>query len=403
MNTVGQILLIGVVGITLVTAQAQEAGTVLRKVEEQVRPVLAHLTPVPTIEYPEHTQSMVIRYRPRKFLVHGSNKAGEWSADAREEIGPSSTGFVLQVNLQKRGEPNQTDTPATIQEPYWRTFLDVTPIAGSANQVFWALSSGSRTDEKLLASLRQELGSLAGSETKTEAEHAAQKGLPETFVNSAKIKMIRVEKGEIMELETVKEDEFKKITITERYALAETETTVEQWLVLMKDNPDFEDGSNRVRKPPEHPVGGVSYKEAEEFCQRLTESDRRNGMLPLGYVYRLPTEEMWEYACRAGTKGSFPLPVIEIANHYWPGKNNAEFMTASDLKPNPWGFHHMNGNMLEWCQPGADIIGGQTISPAQRGGCYRFVAEGCRSGARRFSTDSSHPMYGFRVALVREP
>ncbi|MEO5714376.1 MAG: formylglycine-generating enzyme family protein [Luteolibacter sp.] len=226
--------------------------------------------------------------------------------------------------------------------------------------------------------------------------------LPETSVNSAGITMIRVEKGEIMELETRKEDEFKKITITEPYALAGMETTVGQWLVLMKENPDFVDGSNRVRRPPEDPVGGVSYKEAEEFCRRLTERETQKGKLPAGYVYKLPTEEMWEYACRAGTKGEFPLPVDQIANHYWPGKDEAKFMTSSDLKPNIWGFHHMNGNLFEWCRPGADIVGKPGISPPQRGGCYRAVAEGCRSGVRRFAPDSTHPMYGFRVALVKE-
>ena len=227
--------------------------------------------------------------------------------------------------------------------------------------------------------------------------------LPETSVNSAGISMIRVEKGEITELETLKKDEFKKITITEPYALAEMETTVEQWLVLMKENPDFEDGSNRARKPSEHPVGGVSYEEAEEFCRRLTKRDSQKGMLPAGYVYKLPTEEMWEYACRAGTKGAFSLPADQISNHFWVGKNEAKFMTASDLKPNPWGFRHMNGNMFEWCRPGTDMVGKPGMSPPQRGGCYRGDAKSCRSGARRFTPDSSHPMYGFRVALVREP
>jgi formylglycine-generating enzyme required for sulfatase activity len=233
--------------------------------------------------------------------------------------------------------------------------------------------------------------------------------LPEVFTNSAGIKMIRIEKGEIKELETVKEGEFKEMVIIEAYSLAAMETTVEQWLVLMKDNPDNEDGSNRVRKPPGHPVGGVSYEEAEEYCKRLTLHESEAWKLPNGYVYKLPTEEMWEYACRAGTKGGFSLPVREIANHYWDGKDNADIMTAKDLKPNPWGFHHMHGNLTEWCRPGADKIGklepfmDKGFSYPQRGGCVRFLAEGCRSGARRFGPPApGQPMYGFRVALVEE-
>ena len=238
---------------------------------------------------------------------------------------------------------------------------------------------------------------------------ASAEELPGEFVNSAGIRMIRVEKGEIRELETIKEGEFKEIVITEPYALAAMETTIEQWLVLVKENPDNRDGSNRVRKKPGHPVGGVEFEEAEAYCRKLTELERQKGTLPDGYVYKLPTEEMWEYACRAGTKGGFSLPVETIANHYWPGKDNADIKTEKDLKPNPWGFHHMNGNLEEWCRPGADKIGkletflDRGLQYPQRGGCVRSVAESCRSGDRRFGApDPGQPMYGFRVALVKE-
>lgn len=237
---------------------------------------------------------------------------------------------------------------------------------------------------------------------------ASASDLPASYVNSAGMKMIRVEKGEIRDLETRKEGEFKEIMIKEDYALAEMETTVGQWLPLMKEAPKFPDGRQFAGKEPELPVGGVSYTEAEEFCRKLTERERLSGMLPAGYVYQLPTEEMWEYAARAGTKGDFPLPVKQIANHYWPEKDDADLMTAKQLEPNPWGFRHMHGNLLEWCRPGADSIGKHDDSPQkqlvypQRGGSVRFVADGCRSGYRGFRTDGRHPIYCFRVALVKE-
>jgi formylglycine-generating enzyme required for sulfatase activity len=232
---------------------------------------------------------------------------------------------------------------------------------------------------------------------------AFAKDLPDSFVNSAGIKMIRVDKGEIKDLETVKDDEFKEIVIVESYALAEMETTVGQWLKFMTENPDFPDGSNRVKNPAEAPVGGVTYQEAEEFCRKLTEHESKAGTLPEGFVYKLPTEEMWEFACRAGSKGPYSLPVEEIANHYWVNKNEAKVMTVSDLKPNPWGFHHMNGNYLEWCRPGADKVDNLGNTHPQRGGCYRFGTDGCRSGVRRFLPDSNHPVHSFRIALLKEP
>ncbi len=232
--------------------------------------------------------------------------------------------------------------------------------------------------------------------------------LPASYVNSAGMKMIRVEKGEIKDLETRKEGEFKEIVIPEDYALAEMETTVGNWLPLMKEIPDKTRRNDKTERASELPVGGVSYEAAEEFCRKLTERERLSGMLPAGYVYQLPTEEMWEYACRAGTKGDFPLPVERIANHFWVNKDYADLMTVKELEPNPWGFRHMHGNLLEWCRPGADRTRKQGDSPQEvvayplRGGCVTFHAEGCRSGGRRFLPSEDHPKYTFRVALVKK-
>ena len=170
MNALARLFLTAAVGACMATAQAQPPKTPLWEVEERIRPVLAGLNPPPTVEYSEQSQSLMCRYRPQKFLVHGRSKAGGWSTNVFEEIGPSVTGFVLWVNLQRLGEVNQAVTPQTIQEPYWRTFLDVTPIAGTTNQIYWALSSAGRTDEKLLARVRQALDSVARTEAKPGAE-----------------------------------------------------------------------------------------------------------------------------------------------------------------------------------------------------------------------------------------
>ena len=50
-------------------------------------------------------------------------------------------------------------------------------------------------------------------------------------------------------------------------------------------------------KGDERPVEQVSWDDAVEFCQRLSNAT--------GKEYRLPSEAEWEYACRAGTTTSF--------------------------------------------------------------------------------------------------
>lgn len=231
--------------------------------------------------------------------------------------------------------------------------------------------------------------------------HAEDPAAP--FTTSIGIRMLPVTHGKIEDLETSKEGEFKAISIAEDFHLGLGEVTIAQWKALMDVNPDFPDGSNRVEGTPLEPVGGVRFDEAIEFCRRLTARERETGTLPEGSIYRLPTEEQWEFACRAGSKGAFPAPVKEIANHYWPGKDSGGKMTDKELKPNPWGFRHMNGNLLEWCLPAADAGEQKAGERPVRGGGYRFVEDGCRSGARKFfPADYFHPIVGFRVALVRE-
>jgi len=189
-----------------------------------------------------------------------------------------------------------------------------------------------------------------------------------------------------------------------------------------------------------NPMECVTWERAREFCRKLTEIERRADRLPDGYVYRLPTEAEWEYACRAGTEGPYNVEgdyaqLGSIHNFAWVSTFSwTVFGTRAvggNRRPNAWGLHDMHGNVYEWC---LDWYGpyekGRTadpIGPAQgtekviRGGSFAGVDKGdkkrfdeedlqqqvhpfLRSSARyRVPPDvSSYAILGFRVVLGRE-
>jgi formylglycine-generating enzyme required for sulfatase activity len=83
-----------------------------------------------------------------------------------------------------------------------------------------------------------------------------------------------------------------QVTITKGFLIGRYEVTAGQWKNVMgKEPPNF--------KSDFLPLQFVSWDNAQEFIGRL---NQRND----GYVYRLPTEAEWEYACRAGTTGAYP-------------------------------------------------------------------------------------------------
>lgn len=108
-----------------------------------------------------------------------------------------------------------------------------------------------------------------------------------------------------------------------------------------------------------NPMECVSWVRAEAFSRKLTAKERQAGRLPEGYVYRLPTEAEWEYACRAGTEGPYnvdgPYEKLKDIQRFAYVKifEMVRYGTApvgEDRKPNAWGLYDMHGNVYEWCR-----------------------------------------------------
>jgi formylglycine-generating enzyme required for sulfatase activity len=86
-----------------------------------------------------------------------------------------------------------------------------------------------------------------------------------------------------------------------------------------------------------HPVCFVSWREATEYGRWLSEKT--------GYSFRLVREVEWEYACRAGRRErAATCPQEEWIERSWVEGPRV----VGGGKPNPWGLHDMNGNVLEW-------------------------------------------------------
>jgi formylglycine-generating enzyme required for sulfatase activity len=127
----------------------------------------------------------------------------------------------------------------------------------------------------------------------------------------------------------------------------------------------------------------VSWKDANDFCEKATKMLRERKLIGKKERIRLPSEAEWEYCCRAGTKTawSFGDDVNELGKHAWYKDNSAkEDPPVGKRAPNPWGLYDMHGYVWEWCLDAwtPDYKGapadGSAVMP--RDGTKYFVARG---------------------------
>jgi formylglycine-generating enzyme required for sulfatase activity len=182
------------------------------------------------------------------------------------------------------------------------------------------------------------------------------------------------------------------------------------------------DGSTSLTN--NRPVEQVSWEDAVEFCDRLSQYT--------GRIYRLPSEAEWEYACRAGTKTPFHFGetiTTDLANYdgtdnesmgwsgsYGSGPKGVYREETTEVGSfevaNNFGLYDMHGNVWEWCQDdwhgkyeGAPIDGSAWLDNEEssntkllRGGSWYDIPGDCRSASRNdYNLASYHNDIGFRV------
>jgi formylglycine-generating enzyme required for sulfatase activity len=203
------------------------------------------------------------------------------------------------------------------------------------------------------------------------------------------------------------------VTVPEFYC-GQTLVTQAQWQSIMGNNPSQFKGDDKL------PVDSVSWLDAMDFCQKLSQKT--------GRAYRLPSEAEWEYACRAGTKTPFAFgetitPAVVNYNGSYPYASAAKGGYRQKTTPvgifpaNGFGLYDMHGNLWEWCldewvdnynNSSTDGSAREGISrsanDSQRllcGGSWANAARYCRSAFRvSYAASDRVYTYGLRVVAV---
>jgi formylglycine-generating enzyme required for sulfatase activity len=135
---------------------------------------------------------------------------------------------------------------------------------------------------------------------------------------------------------------------------------------------------------------------------------------------RLPTEQEWEYACRAQpgltqvpTKWHCGNTEAKLIDFAWYGERSGNKTHVVDRegiegkRPNGWGLYHMHGNVWEWTSSWYHAVAEADQNPelgkfrVLRGGSFGDFAFNCRSANRLLRDPSdSYGYVGFRVILT---
>lgn len=176
-----------------------------------------------------------------------------------------------------------------------------------------------------------------------------------------------------------------------KFKLCKYEVTQELWEAVMGENPSYFKGADR-------PVECVSWDDCQEFIKKL---NALPAVKTSGLKYRLPTEEEWEFACRAGGRGKYcklaggaKIEETTLGRVAWYKDNSGEETHPVGQKgPNAWGLYDMHGNVWEWTSTAED---GYRVL---RGGSWYNGADRCAAGIRSWYNPGDRPRkLGFRLA-----
>ncbi|MGB3509496.1 MAG: bifunctional serine/threonine-protein kinase/formylglycine-generating enzyme family protein [Microcoleaceae cyanobacterium] len=255
----------------------------------------------------------------------------------------------------------------------------------------------------------------AKGEIISRSQHQAQV-MTENLGKGVSLEMVKIPGGRFImgspetEAERFDDESPQHYVDVPEFFMGKYPVTQAQWEAVMGNNPSRFKGANR-------PVERVSWNDATEFCQKLSQIT--------GKKYSLPSESQWEYACRAGTSTPFYFGetiTSELVNYrgtstyadapkgIFPG----ETTDVGIFPPNAFGLYDMHGNVWERCQDvwhdnyngaptdGSAWLDGNKNSSPVRGGSWYTNPITCRSAYRNDydGRDDPYDNIGFRIVCV---
>lgn len=196
-------------------------------------------------------------------------------------------------------------------------------------------------------------------------------------------------------------DETERKVEMSAFKMSKNEITFEQYDIFCeltgREKPD-DLGMGRGNRP----VINVSWNDAHSFAKWLG--------------CNLPSQEEWEYTCRAGTNTPFSTgkKIMQSQENFdrdapyekHPTNKSAKNQTSpvGSYPPNPWGLNDMHGNVREWTRDTYDTYD-KTLGDNYwgiyaniRGGSWTSSAEECRCPSRDSDNiEETNGALGFRI------
>jgi formylglycine-generating enzyme required for sulfatase activity len=251
------------------------------------------------------------------------------------------------------------------------------------------------------------------------APPTAEPALAQTLTNNLGMRFVLLPKGTFWMGGGGGKPGDRQVQVAHEFYLGVYPVTQGQWHAVMGNNPSWfsrtGDGKEKVKKISDadlmqFPVEAVSWWDVQVFAEQLNNREK----IPAGWLYRLPTETEWEYACRGGASSKedcafdfyLERPTNDLSstqanfNGRYPAGRGAKgpYLERStkvgSYPPNLLGIHDLHGNVWEW----TDSVEG--TERGIRGGSWYDNGSRCRTAYRRRYAPSNQLHYlGFRLAL----